>query len=47
MALTKDMTTVDVRKTDKSRLNRVRGEKDLKSYNQVITFLLDDYFESR
>lgn len=45
MAERKDVYgSVEVTLKDKTRLNRVRGEEDLKTYSETLTFLLDKYF---
>ena len=36
--------SVEISHDDKTRLNRVRGEEDFKSYSEVIKFLLDKHF---
>ena len=37
-------SSVEITKLDKARLNKVRGENDLRNYSQAIKLLLDKYF---
>jgi len=40
-------SSMEIKKSDKTRLNRVRGEQDLKTYSDALRFLLDLYNERR
>ena len=47
MEETEIFTTVQITTGDRTRLNKVRGENDFKTYYQTINFLLNNYFRGQ